>query len=285
MIRNLTLTALCGLTLVACHDKPAPEAPTTSDAVAETAGTANTDTSKSPDADAADTAAAAISESDLRYVSESDAYILKATVDPEIRAFDPALAAALMQTARGELATFEVSSADLREEGRPPFAMEVNVDAVARKGDLISIETGTYAYAGGAHPNMWTTAQIYRRGEPAPVPAASLFFNTDQLKALVIAALVEEKIARGYAPTERAMIEGELNDALAGDETWLRNVSLVDSDAAGKFGGVRVLFAPYDIGAYAEGAYAPLIPARALEPMLKPDAKPLFGGAPVQVAD
>ena len=50
---------------------------------------------------------------------------------------------------------------------------------------------------------------------------------------------------------------------------------------AGKFGGITVLFSPYDVGPYAEGAYIITVPASELEGKLTPDWSARFGGEPV----
>jgi hypothetical protein len=53
------------------------------------------------------------------------------------------------------------------------------------------------------------------------------------------------------------------------------------STEEGLFGGLTVLFSPYDVGPYAEGSYEITFTAEDLAGLLTPDWAPRFGGEPV----
>jgi hypothetical protein len=56
---------------------------------------------------------------------------------------------------------------------------------------------------------------------------------------------------------------------------------LEKSTEAGKAGGISVLFSPYDVGAYAEGAYTVTLTAGELAPILDETWKARFSGEPI----
>ena len=102
---------------------------------------------------------------------------------------------------------------------------------------------------------------------------------------MVIKALVEEKIARGFEATARASIESEIREMLAPSpehpNLYTGNFVLDPSTEAGKAGGITVLFSPYDVGSYAEGSYEITLGAAGLIPILTETWAPRFGGEPV----
>ena len=64
-------------------------------------------------------------------------------------------------------------------------------------------------------------------------------------------------------------------------ESWWRETVLTPSGSGDKFGGLKVHFSPYEIGSFAEGAYAASIPQSAFRDLLKPEYADSFGGEPV----
>ena len=56
---------------------------------------------------------------------------------------------------------------------------------------------------------------------------------------------------------------------------------LIPSTISGKVGAVDALFAPSDVGAYAEGAYEIRVPLNVLQGALNPEFADQFGGDPV----
>ncbi|MFN4025796.1 MAG: RsiV family protein, partial [Hyphomonas sp.] len=90
--------------------------------------------------------------------------------------------------------------------------------------------------------------------------------------------------ARGYTD-DRAVIEASLRELLVPPtdvpEAYQGSFVFEPSTEAGKVGGITVMFSPYDIGSYAEGAYEVTLSAAELAPILTEAWRPRFGGEPV----
>ena len=138
---------------------------------------------------------------------------------------------------------------------------------------------------GGAHGNYGTDARIYSLQTGQQVSLRALL--TDPAGAMAeslpfilsdIAQQRSEKVGGGAsAETFRA----ETADALSADSILRGELGLVASTEVGTFGGFVVHFAPYEIGSYAEGAYAAVVPQSVFRDFLKPEYAALFAGGPV----
>lgn len=285
MIRLLACAPVCALLLAAC----APDAPAAdpADPAVAVAG--------------AEAAPAAPEGFELSTVRETDNYKATAEIDPAILAFDPALAWSLWTEADAQLKELVASA----EEGRRMadedaaatgekswfmgYTLDITHKATLVLDDVISVSDFVGTYTGGAHPNYFLGGAIYRKGEEAALPLSTFITDSAAFNELVIKALVEEKIGRGYEPTESASVEASLRELLVPSaeipDIYAHNVLLAASTEPGKAGGLTVVFSPYDIGAYAEGSYEVTIPADALAPILTESWAVRFGGLPVVQED
>jgi hypothetical protein len=228
----------------------------------------------------------------LSFAADTEAYTVDGAIDPAIAAFDPVLADQFSRTIAQESSNFAAMGTSAKAEADAlkakgeeswfpaPYGLETNFSAAGQAGNMISIYGWQYMYTGGAHGNYVLSGSTFQKGADVPEGIDAFVADKAALKALVVEGVVAEKIKRGYEESERAMVEGTANDALAGDFEWAENFVLNASTQAGKFGGMTVLFSPYDIGSYAEGAYEITIPAAKLNPILKADRASLFGGEP-----
>ena len=67
--------------------------------------------------------------------------------------------------------------------------------------------------------------------------------------------------------------------ASANAKTEGAKLALAPSNQTGKFGGVYAYYEPYAVGPYAEGGYRLTVQQEIFAEDLKPEFKPLFGGA------
>lgn len=286
MIRLLAAVSASALLLAACAE------PVESDISAE---------AKADIASAVAAAPVAPEGFELSTSRETDDYTVTAEIDPAILAFDPALAYRLWSQADEQLKQLAVSAEegrrmadeDAAETGNTSWFMGYTLDITHKATlvleDVISVSDFTGTYTGGAHPNYFLGGAIYRKGETEALPLSTFITDTEAFNELVVKALVEEKIARGYEPAESATVETSLRELLVPSaeipDIYAHNVLLAASTEPGKAGGLTVVFSPYDIGSYAEGSYEVTIPADALAPILTESWAGRFGGLPLVEED
>lgn len=288
-MKRLLLTAsMAALLLAACAPKNEAPAADGAETAADVAA-APTETVE-PGALPADLGSPAFEE-----VTEE--YEIRTVVDPAIVAFDNALAQTYFSAARESLdalkeqaiydnkAAAEDAAANGTESWFRQYAMEFRFEATAIEGDIISVLQNVYSYTGGAHPNYALQGIVQQKGQPEPVAIGSVVADAAGFGERVKFHLTDEKLERAYGDMTREAVSAEVAELLGDDanagSVWGKNYVLAPSTEAGKFGGITVLFSPYDVGPYAEGAYVITVPASELEGKLTPDWSARFGGEPV----
>ena len=287
-MKRLLLTAsMAAVVLAACAPQgEAPAAGGSEEAVAETASTGTGEADTLP----ADLGSPAFEET-------TEAYEIRTVVDPAIVAFDNALAQTYFNAARESLdalkeqaindnkAAGEDAAANGRESWFRQYAMEFRFEATAQQGDIISVLQNVYSYTGGAHPNYALKGIVQQKAQPEPVAIGAVVADAAGFGERLKSHLTDEKLERIYSDFSRDMVATEVDELLGDDanagSVWGANYVLAPSTEAGKFGGITVLFSPYDVGPYAEGAYIITVPASELEGKLTPDWSARFGGEPV----
>jgi hypothetical protein len=287
-MKRLLLTAsMAALLLAACA--PQGEAPAAGGLEEPVAQTASTDTGQA-DTLPADLGSPAFEET-------TEAYEIRTVVDPAIVAFDNALAQTYFNAARESLDALKeqaindnkVAAEDAAANGTESwfrqYAMEFRFEATAQQGDIISVLENVYSYTGGAHPNYALKGIVQQKARPEPVAIGAVVADAAGFGERLKYHLTDEKLERIYGDFSRDMVATEVDELLGDDanagSVWGANYVLAPSTEAGKFGGITVLFSPYDIGPYAEGAYIITVPASELEGKLTPDWSARFGGEPV----
>ena len=293
MLRLFATVSVLALIISACTpeaaDAPAPETPATSETEEAAA--------VKPAAVEAETPATEPRDFQLSYKLESDNYTVTSEIDPAILAFDAPIAWRLWNEAKPALDEFgaqadaDRKSADeyAAETGEEPWFFGYSLDYTYRANavfeDLISITQNVGAFSGGAHPNYFLGGGNYLKGAARPVALSDVVKDETAFGELVIAALVEEKLERGYEASAPSDIDASVREMLASTpelpDLYKGKWVLEASTVPGKIGGISVLFSPYDVGSYAEGSYVATLPASALAPILTDAWAPRFGGEPL----
>jgi hypothetical protein len=115
----------------------------------------------------------------------------------------------------------------------------------------VSVLFSTYTYAGGAHPNHTLTARTYDPASGRELTLDDLFpgkVPVDALARLIVENVLKQKKAR---------------DSVIGDEK--NNVDPTMDRILLTPAGIRIVYAPYEMGSYAEGTYVVDIPKQALK--------------------
>lgn len=293
-MKRLLLTAsLAGLLLAACAPEtgmPAGDGAEGDAAAVEAAS-----------ADAAEPGALPAGLGSPAFEEITEEYEIRAVVDPKIVAFDEALAQLYFTAARASLDALkeqaiddskdaaEQAAANGTENWFRPYFMEYRFEATAWEGDIISVLQNVSVYTGGAHPNYALTGMVQQLNQENAVPISAVIADAAGFGARLKSHLTDEKLERAYNDPPRAQIEAEVDEILGDNanagSVWGANYVLEPSTETGKFGGITVLFSPYDVGPYAEGAYIITVPASDLAGKLTPDWAARFGGEPVLPAE
>ena len=144
----------------------------------------------------------------------------------------------------------------------------------------VSIVRSDYSYTGGAHPNTDIDTVLWDKQQTKRISIRPFFTdladNSPAMKAMVtgvVASLKAEKKKRGT--------DGDDEEYIKSIEPKLMKigpVTLAPSTTAGKSSGLTFHYAPYAVGAYAEGMYIAFVPWTALKPYLSPEGTAIFGG-------
>lgn len=233
----------------------------------------------------------------LSYELQSENYAVTSEIDPAILAFDPVLANQLWKDAKQALDSLAQQAGEDKvaadtmaaETGDPSWFMGYTLDFSYKAGavldDVIGVTESVGTYTGGAHPNYFLGGFNYRKGETEPLPLSTFIADETAFHEQVIRGLVAQKLERGIEVSETAAIEAGLREILVPTEevpdVFAGRFVLEASTEAGKAGGISVLFSPYDVGSYAEGAYTVTLTAAELAPLLNETWAGRFGGEPV----
>ncbi|GAB5458862.1 MAG: RsiV family protein [Henriciella sp.] len=170
------------------------------------------------------------------------------------------------------------------------YGIVINWTLLGHSGDLISL-AGLHSYdAGGAHPNYQLSGLIYDNATQTPVQVLDLFQDKDQAQARLLKAIrsdiLRQKTER-YRDNEVATdgLAEEVEGLITDSGEALAAAALAPSKKEDQFGGLYVYFSPYELGAYAEGAYTASIPQTAFRDLLKPQFVDLFSGEPILKTD
>ena len=133
---------------------------------------------------------------------------------------------------------------------------------------LLSLQSETDSYAGGAHPNSSYGALLWDRIKAAPVAVDALFAPRSRFALLTRATYCSRLTAERLKRREGEKLGGEFDACPKFSDLA---VAPVDRDNDGRFDAIAYVASPYVAGPYVEGEYEILLPVtnriiRALKP-------------------
>lgn len=278
---RIMIAALAGvLVLSACQKQDAPDIAAAGEVVPE-----------APSGGMVDVANIA-SVADLPRSIIIDDPHLKANVtfDEAMFAKSPAIAMDIVDDAQIRIEAMQRDAQDYQAADPDyfkPYVLRIDWDVVAEAGDVMSLEGFIFTYTAGAHGNYFTDARLYdslignriRLSDffEAPQEAVGAHMNRVWL------GFAEQKLLKSGGQGRHSEFLAEAEDLITPDMVLGALVSFVPSTEPGKFGGYTVHFAPYELGAYAEGSYHITVPQAVFHDRLKPAYANLFAGEPVEV--
>lgn len=206
-------------------------------------------------------------------------------IDAKIKA-DPPLANNCLAEARKWAAVRKAEADKMRKESPEsfssgPWASERSYEVRSVvDGRYVSIVRGDYEFAGGAHPNRGGDTILWDKSAGKRISIRPFFTETADdgptLKAMrlgVIASLKAEKKKRDAEDSNLDLVE-----AIEPKLLKIGPVTLAPSTETGKSSGLTFHYAPYAVGAYAEGGYVAFVPWEELKPYLTAEGTKIFGG-------
>ncbi len=192
-----------------------------------------------------------------------------------------------MSKYRDKLSADAATEADIANQAGVefrPWEIDIQFTETARTGDFVSMIGQEYANTGGAHPNTDFMGVVANTKTGEPISISDMFLprreNSPALMVGVCEALKTVKTDRiGFAEVHGEEIDcgsPDFLNRLSGSET-----TLAPSTDPEKAGGFQMYFAPYSVGAYAEGPYMVTVGHYVFANDLRPEYKALFGGEPV----
>ncbi len=162
-----------------------------------------------------------------------------------------------------------------------PWSVDIVFNEIQRSGNLVSAMGREYSYTGGAHPNLNWQGLIAKADTGDSISLYDMFMPRIGLSpALAIAACEKIKDAKLERMGE-ATIDGdpiECGSSAMKDRIFNAETSLTASTTKDKFGGVMLMFAPYELGPYVEGPYTIVVSQAIFADDLRPEYRKLFSG-------
>ncbi|WP_343684456.1 DUF4163 domain-containing protein [Asticcacaulis sp.] len=250
----LIMVAFCALTLASCsrRDETHKDAPPVAAAPLEFAQT-------TPDAE------------------------VKLTFPEAIKAFAE-LHNRLFADGQSELTAFADQAAKDRKEltaagsEPPPYFRAIKWTLPAQSEHLASLYAEQSEFTGGAHPNASYQTVLWDKTARQAIDARLLFAPNADLAAadaFLCRQIEAERSRRNQTPTTQT------DTGFTCPRLIESHLALVPSTTAGKIGAIEALFAPYEVGPYAEGAYQIRVPQAVLRGLISPAYATDFAGEPV----
>ncbi len=258
------------LALAACQRDPAPAttpAATLSDPVAMPAAPAPTV---------------------LQDVVEHDPRYIIGISYPQVANQHPGLAAELKRYADAARAELMQAVAGLgANKPSAPYDLSLAFSEIASTPQLVAVAADGSSYTGGAHGNpliarfVWLPQQDKRLTAAELVPAAQGWRDISaHVREQLHAALSQRVDADELSPADRADViktAGKMIDEGTAPEPANFDQFEPVLSREGKLIALRFVFAPYQVGPYADGTQTVEVPADVLLPHIAPAYRGLFG--------
>jgi len=157
----------------------------------------------------------------------------------------------------------------------PAYYQKIDWKISAQSPRLLSLYAEQNDFEGGAHPNTSFRALLWDKDKDALIPTAELFSPDADLKTVddYVCHQIEAQRAKRIGEPVNQVGSG-FNCPKFADSRLI----LVPSTQAGKIGAIDALFAPYDVGPYAEGPYEVRVPQSQLKGLIAPQYADQFAG-------
>ncbi len=230
----------------------------------------------------------------IAVVSGSEAASIDISLPENIDALSPELAEEIRAKANAGTEDFIASAKADREMAADkgfefrPHLLDVNWTDVGPSEGRLAGFVGKYAvYSGGAHPNVSFDVLNWDRETNSRIVFEDLFEDVEDARAAMREALKAEltqakrKRLEGSGMNQKEMIETWVTPAFEDNPAVFEGFTIAPSSEPAKAGGLVYHFAPYEVGAYAEGVYQLGIAYETFEGLLKSDYADSFGGQPI----
>lgn len=169
------------------------------------------------------------------------------------------------------------NSADGIEE--PPYYHTIVWKIAAQTPRLVSVFSEEDDYQGGAHPNHTIQTLLWDKTAKTAIDTGRLFRSGADFRpidAYLCHQVEAERSKRAGEPISQA------GTGFACPKLAASRLVLIPATAGGKAGAIDALYAPYDVGPYAEGPYEIRIPQTLLGNVLAPEFADQFGGEAIR---
>jgi len=168
------------------------------------------------------------------------------------------------------------NSADGIEE--PPYYHSIVWKISTQTPRLVSVYSEEDDYQGGAHPNHTIETLLWDRTTKAPIETRRLFQPNGDFRAIDSYICHQVEAARSKRAGEPI---SQARSGFACPKFADSRLVLIPATDGTKVGAIDALYAPYDVGSYAEGPFEIRVPQSLLSSVLAPEFADQFGGEPV----
>ncbi|MFT4075935.1 MAG: DUF4163 domain-containing protein [Asticcacaulis sp.] len=168
------------------------------------------------------------------------------------------------------------NSADGIEE--PPYYHSIVWKISAQTPRLVSVYSEADDYQGGAHPNHTIETLLWDRNTRSIIDTQRLFQPNADFRTIDTYLCRQVEAARSKRAGEPV---SQASSGFACPKFTDSRLVLIPAQAGGRIGAVDALYAPYDVGPYAEGPYEIRVPQSLLTGVIASEFADQFGGEPV----
>jgi len=157
----------------------------------------------------------------------------------------------------------------------PAYYHAITWKITAQSPRLVSLYATEDDFEGGAHPNTTFQSVLWDKQASAVVPVNKLIKANADLSgvdAYICRQVEAERSRRSGEPTTQAA------SGFGCPKFADSHIVLMASGISGKIGAVDALYAPYEVGSYAEGPYEIRVPQTLLNGLINPDYADQFAG-------
>lgn len=230
----------------------------------------------------------------IAIVNGSQAASIEITMPPDMAELSPKLQEELDKRANaGSEAFVAAAEADQQVASEKDFDfLPHNLDVKwVRSGPSEGRLTGfvgTFAaYTGGAHANVGFDVLNWDIEDDRQIALEDLFDDDEAARASIAEVLKQKLLVakrerlQDSTSSDADILETWVNPAFDGNIAVFEHFSIAKSTIADKAGGLIYHFAPYEVGAYAEGVYVVAVGHDHFSDALNDTYKDAFGGEPI----